>query len=127
MPRRRSGGSAEWPIRAPDRSVLNEHLTAIAIFDAWSEETAKSSLRAVRADRPPLRAMSCSGGTAIRRPEVSMMLERILDLLGAELGLDAYLADLESHFWQVTETWKAGAAADLPRTRCAQLGGAGRR
>ncbi|MCW2904826.1 MAG: hypothetical protein JWO67_7091 [Streptosporangiaceae bacterium] len=34
------------------------------------------------------------------------MLERLLDLPGRELGLDAYLSDFESYFWQVDETWK---------------------
>jgi hypothetical protein len=34
------------------------------------------------------------------------MLERILDLPCTELGLDVYLSDFESYFWQVTETWK---------------------
>ncbi|GAA2121184.1 DUF6879 family protein [Actinomadura alba] len=34
------------------------------------------------------------------------MLERLLDLPGMELGLDAYLDDFESRFWRVAESWK---------------------
>jgi hypothetical protein len=34
------------------------------------------------------------------------MLERLVDLPGTELGLDAYLGDFESCFWRVAESWK---------------------
>jgi hypothetical protein len=34
------------------------------------------------------------------------MLERLLDLSGTDLTLDAYLGDFESCFWRVAESWK---------------------